>query len=303
MGARNNARAMTVDCSDHLGDSIFTGATTKILTTGKVGMEVCSTLVPMPTLSFTAHCCGYGTNIVMATSRGPTGCGKCGTCKPSKYRVASSTTTVMCRRVRGASMLANTGCVSFTRKIRRNLVHFMKSSYGSTLCRTVRSHRIHPNLYGDTKLGLMCDPLGKSKLMPMAHMLGSVKVASMAVMPRRRCPGKCFAAYDCPGPRVFTTLRLKLGLTGRANTSLVLTASPSTSHMKVTVGYPSKSCRLISKGRMKILLLSCVTTKHVRGNAVPRGPMTIGSLMSAPLTSTITRRCKMRLHGMLAKFG
>lgn len=303
LGERFRGPDYTVKCSSEVGDSCFSVRTTGALTTGNIGICVCGRLRPAPYLSCTVEGFRSSNNVVLATSRGPTGCGNCGYCSCGNCRVASRRTTRACRCVRGISCFANVGSVSFSRTISGNLVRCVSRSIVRSFLSRIRGRYICPRVYGGTSLDIVCAPLGNANGGPIERVLGHVNIRGVCVIPRRRVPGNGFPAYPCPGPRVERTFRLTLGTTGRVGPSVLLTASPSYSEINVTIPGGGNSCALVDNGRINTVLLGCLLSRHGTGNALPRGTITIGSFISASLTRRVTGGCGYAFGGLLANFG
>lgn len=62
----------------------------------------------------------------------------------------------------------------------------------------------------------------------------------MRAIPRRVIGDNSFPAIISPGPRGTRTLSVTVSLTGGVSTSVMVTDSPSTSHMNVTYGGSGK---------------------------------------------------------------
>ncbi len=301
VGSVARGNDVTVDCSDHVGSSMFTGVSTRVFTTGNLGICVCDRLVPAPVLSFTIEHLGYSTNIVVATDRGPTGCGNCGTCNTSNARLKPSTTSCILSVVRDISTFSNIGMVSFSRTFGTNGVRCVSRRVVGRFLRGIGTRRIRGSL-SLSGLGIVCSPLGNANGGPIHRVLEHINIGGIAIMPRRRLPSNGFPATPCPGPRVHRTFRYTLGLTRDVPTSLLLTASPSYSHINVTIGRGNR-CVLVANGSINTILLCCVLSHGARGGALARGPVTIGAVMADRLYRGVTSSFNYGLVGILANFG
>ena len=243
-------------------------------------------LMPTPMLSFAVRELACKAGIMITASHNPAIYNGYKVYGSDGCQMTIEDSDAVLEKLKNVDILNGAKRVPFKEGIKRGLIKYIGKKTINSYFKEVEKQQLNPGVCLDYPLKIVYTPLNGTGNKPVRHILESIGVAKVVVVPQQELPDGDFPTAPYPNPELPDTLKLGLELCRKEKPDIFIATDPDADRVGFAVRREGRY-KVLTGNEIGILLLNyCIEARNEK-RLMPKNPVTVKSVVSTPLADKI----------------
>lgn len=293
---------VAISYDSRIKSDIFAKSVAKVFAANGIKVYIYSELMPTPMLSFAVRELKCQGGVMVTASH-----------NPSKYNGYKAYGADGCQlnledaekviqKVNSLDMFNDVKSVDFETALKDGRIEYIGDDVINAFYENVLAQGINTKLVADSGLKVVYTPLNGTGNKPVRHILSTIGVKDVTVVPEQENPDGTFKTCPYPNPEIREALVLGLELCDKVKPDLLLATDPDCDRVGIAVPDENGEYVLISGNEMGAMLLEYICSERTRLGTMPENPVTVKTIVTTDIVKRIAAKYGVEVIEVLTGF-
>ena len=293
---------VAISYDSRIKSDVFAKSVAKVFAANGIKVYIYSELMPTPMLSFAVRELKCQGGVMVTASH-----------NPSKYNGYKAYGADGCQlnledaekviqKVNSLDMFNDVKSVDFEAALKDGRIEYIGDDVINAFYENVLAQGINTNLVADSGLKVVYTPLNGTGNKPVRHILSTIGVKDVTVVPEQENPDGTFKTCPYPNPEIREALVLGLELCDKVKPDLLLATDPDCDRVGIAVPDENGEYVLISGNEMGAMLLEYICSERTRLGTMPENPITVKTIVTTDIVKRIAEKYDVEVIEVLTGF-
>ena len=288
--------SVVIGYDSRIKSDVFADVAADVFSANGIIVEKWSTLLPVPTVSYTTRYLSASAGVMITASHNPS--------KYNGYKVYGADGCQITTEA-ATEILDEINKVDIFTDVRLEKKAEIKSIPDSVLTAFIEEVKNQSVLYGeevDKNVAIVYSPLNGTGLVPVTRVLAEMGYSNVTVVEEQRDPDGNFPTCPYPNPEIKEALALGLEYCKKYNADLMLATDPDCDRVGIAVKDKNGDYQLLSGNEVGILLFDYICSQRVKHGKMPNRPVMVKTIVTMDLGEKIAEHYGVETRNVLTGF-
>ncbi|MGN0634418.1 MAG: phospho-sugar mutase [Oscillospiraceae bacterium] len=293
---------VAISYDSRIKSDVFAKEAARVLVANGIKVFIYPELMPTPMLSFAVRYYGAAAGIMVTASHNPA--------KYNGYKVYGSdgcqitldVANTVIGKINNVSMFGGAKIVSFEEGLASGMINYIGQDCLDAYYAKVLEQGIHTDLVADSGLKVVYTPLNGTGNKPVRHILSTIGIKDVTVVPEQENPDGNFPTCPFPNPEIKEALAYGLKLCETVKPDLLLATDPDADRVGIAVPAPDGSYVLFSGNEVGALLMEYICSERIALGTMPERPVAVKTIVTTDIVAKMAKEYGVELREVLTGF-
>ena len=299
---QGGSQTVAISYDSRLKSDIFAKEAAGVLAGNGISVRIYDALMPVPALSFATRYYKCNAGIMVTASHNPSKYNGYKAYGPDGCQMTDDAAAIVYDEIQKTDIFSGVKRISFAKGVDEGLIRFVEDECKDAFYEAIESRQVRPGLAKDAGLKLVYSPLNGTGLVPVTRVLNDIGITDITIVPEQEYPNGYFTTCSYPNPEIYEALEYGLKLAEQTGADLMLATDPDADRVGIAMKCPDGSYELVSGNEMGVLLLDYICAGRIEKGTMPKDPVAVMSIVSAPLADRVAEHYGVELRHVLTGF-
>lgn len=280
----------------------FAKAAAGVFAANGIHVYIYSELMPTPMLSFAVRELECQAGVMVTASHNPS--------KYNGYKAYGSDgcqlnltdAEAVIKKVNALDMFDGVKYINFDEAVNSGMIKYIDQNIIDKYYENVLAQGLNTDLVAESGLKVVYTPLNGTGNKPVRHILDTIGIKNIIVVPEQEMPDGNFTTCPYPNPEIREALELGLKLCDEVKPDLLLATDPDCDRVGIAVPDEKGGYVLFSGNEVGAMLLEYICSERTRLGTMPKNPVTVKTIVTTDIIMKIAEKYGVELIEVLTGF-
>lgn len=299
---QGGTQTVAISYDSRIKSDLFARTAAEVLAANGVKVRIYKVLMPVPALSFATRYYNCNAGIMVTASHNPAKYNGYKAYGPDGCQMTDEAADIVYAEIQKTDVLNGAKTMPFEEGLSSGMIQYVEDACTEGLYDAIKACSVRPGLCENAGLKLVYSPLNGSGLVPVMHVLNSIGISDITIVPEQKYPDGNFPTCPYPNPEIYEALRLGLELAEKEGADLMLATDPDADRVGIAVRCKDGSYELLSGNAVGVLLLDYICAARKEAGTMPENPVVVKSIVSTPLADVVAAHYGVECRNVLTGF-
>lgn len=294
--------SVAISYDSRIKSDLFSKEAAAVLAANNIKVYIYKNLAPVPLLSFAVRHLGASAGVMVTASHNPAKYNGYKAYGSDGCQMTTESADAVFAEIEKLDIFAGIKTMPFEQALAEGTIQYVPEETLEAYYKNVEAQSIHPGLCKTAGLKLVYSPLNGSGNVPVRHVLASIGITDVTVVPEQENPDGNFPTCPYPNPEIRETLGLGLALAEKTGADLMLATDPDADRVGIAVRDENGQYHLPSGNEVGVLLLNYIAAGRQENGTMPKNAVMVKSIVSTPMADEIASAYKVDAVNVLTGF-
>lgn len=280
----------------------FAKAAAGVFAANGIHVYIYSELMPTPMLSFAVRELNCQAGVMVTASHNPSKYNGYKAYGADGCQLNLTDAEAVIKKVNALDMFDGVKHIKFDDAVISGMVEFIGQNVIDRFYENVLAQGLNTNLIADSGLKVVYTPLNGTGNKPVRHILDTIGVKNITVVPEQEMPDGNFTTCPYPNPEIREALELGLKLCDEVKPDLLLATDPDCDRVGIAVPDEKGGYVLFTGNEVGAMLLEYICSERTRLGTMPKNPITVKTIVTTDIIKKIAEKYGVELIEVLTGF-
>ncbi|MBE6855061.1 MAG: phospho-sugar mutase [Ruminococcus sp.] len=293
--------SVAISYDSRIKSDLFAKAAAEVLAANNIHVHIYPALAPTPMLSFAVRELKCSGGIMITASHNPAKYNGYKAYGADGCQMTLDAAARVMEEIDAIPVFDGAKHMPFDDAVNAGLVTYIGDAVYEAYYKNVFAQGIHTDLCAQSGLKVVYTPLNGTGNKPVRHILDTIGIKDVVVVPEQENPDGNFTTCPYPNPEIREALTLGLALCDQVKPDLLLATDPDADRVGIAVpdgdGYT-----LITGNEMGAMLLEYICAERTANGTMPERPITVKTIVTTDIVRAIAENYGVEVYEVLTGF-
>ncbi len=293
--------SVAISYDSRIKSDLFAKAAAEVLAANNIHVHIYPALAPTPMLSFAVRELKCSGGIMITASHNPAKYNGYKAYGADGCQMTLDAAARVMEEIDAIPVFDGAKHMPFDDAVNTGLVTYIGDAVYEAYYKNVLAQGIHTDLCAQSGLKVVYTPLNGTGNKPVRHILDTIGIKDVVVVPEQENPDGNFTTCPYPNPEIREALTLGLALCDQVKPDLLLATDPDADRVGIAVpdgdGYT-----LITGNEMGAMLLEYICAERTANGTMPERPITVKTIVTTDIVRAIAENYGVEVYEVLTGF-
>ena len=293
--------SVAISYDSRIKSDLFAKAAAEVLAANNIHVHIYPALAPTPMLSFAVRELKCSGGIMITASHNPAKYNGYKAYGADGCQMTLDAAARVMEEIDAIPVFDGAKHMPFDDAVNAGLVTYIGDAVYEAYYKNVLAQGIHTDLCAQSGLKVVYTPLNGTGNKPVRHILNTIGIKDVVVVPEQENPDGNFTTCPYPNPEIREALTLGLALCDQVKPDLLLATDPDADRVGIAVpdgdGYT-----LITGNEMGAMLLEYICAERTANGTMPERPITVKTIVTTDIVRAIAENYGVEVYEVLTGF-
>ncbi|MBQ8905324.1 MAG: phospho-sugar mutase [Ruminococcus sp.] len=293
--------SVAISYDSRIKSDLFAKAAAEVLAANNIRVHIYPALAPTPMLSFAVRELKCSGGIMITASHNPAKYNGYKAYGADGCQMTLDAAARVMEEIDAIPVFDGAKHMPFDDAVNAGLVTYIGDAVYEAYYKNVLAQGIHTDLCAQSGLKVVYTPLNGTGNKPVRHILDTIGIKDVVVVPEQENPDGNFTTCPYPNPEIREALTLGLALCDQVKPDLLLATDPDADRVGIAVpdgdGYT-----LITGNEMGAMLLEYICAERTANGTMPERPITVKTIVTTDIVRAIAENYGVEVYEVLTGF-
>lgn len=280
----------------------FAKAAAGVFAANGIRVYIYSELMPTPMLSFAVRELKCQAGVMVTASHNPSKYNGYKAYGADGCQLNLTDAEAVIKKVNALDMFDGVKYVNFEDAVNDGMITYIEQNIIDKFYENVLAQGLNTDLVADSGLKVVYTPLNGTGNKPVRHILDTIGIKDVIVVPEQEMPDGNFTTCPYPNPEIRDALELGLKLCDEVKPDLLLATDPDCDRVGIAVPDEKGGYVLFSGNEVGALLLEYICSERTRLGTMPKNPVTVKTIVTTDIIMKIAQKYGVEVIEVLTGF-
>lgn len=280
----------------------FAKAAAGVFAANGIRVYIYSELMPTPMLSFAVRELKCQAGVMVTASHNPSKYNGYKAYGADGCQLNLTDAEAVIKKVNALDMFDGVKYVNFEDAVNDGMITYIGQNIIDKFYENVLAQGLNTDLVADSGLKVVYTPLNGTGNKPVRHILDTIGIKNVIVVPEQEMPDGNFTTCPYPNPEIRDALELGLKLCDEVKPDLLLATDPDCDRVGIAVPDEKGGYVLFSGNEVGALLLEYICSERTRLGTMPKNPVTVKTIVTTDIIMKIAEKYGVEVIEVLTGF-
>lgn len=280
----------------------FAKAAAGVFAANGIRVYIYSELMPTPMLSFAVRELKCQAGVMVTASHNPSKYNGYKAYGADGCQLNLTDAEAVIKKVNALDMFDGVKYVNFEDAVNDGMITYIEQNIIDKFYENVLAQGLNTDLVADSGLKVVYTPLNGTGNKPVRHILDTIGIKNVIVVPEQEMPDGNFTTCPYPNPEIRDALELGLKLCDEVKPDLLLATDPDCDRVGIAVPDEKGGYVLFSGNEVGALLLEYICSERTRLGTMPKNPVTVKTIVTTDIIMKIAEKYGVEVIEVLTGF-
>ena len=293
--------SVAISYDSRIKSDLFAKAAAEVLAANNIRVHIYPALAPTPMRSFAVRELKCSGGIMITASHNPAKYNGYKAYGADGCQMTLDAAARVMEEIDAIPVFDGAKHMPFDDAVNAGLVTYIGDAVYEAYYKNVLAQGIHTDLCAQSGLKVVYTPLNGTGNKPVRHILDTIGIKDVVVVPEQENPDGNFTTCPYPNPEIREALTLGLALCDQVKPDLLLATDPDADRVGIAVpdgdGYT-----LITGNEMGAMLLEYICAERTANGTMPERPITVKTIVTTDIVRAIAENYGVEVYEVLTGF-
>lgn len=297
---QNSSVAIAYD--SRIKSDTFAKAAAGVFAANGIRVYIYSELMPTPMLSFAVRELKCQAGVMVTASHNPSKYNGYKAYGADGCQLNLTDAEAVIKKVNALDMFDGVKYVNFEDAVNDGMITYIGQNIIDKFYENVLAQGLNTDLVADSGLKVVYTPLNGTGNKPVRHILDTIGIKNVIVVPEQEMPDGNFTTCPYPNPEIRDALELGLKLCDEVKPDLLLATDPDCDRVGIAVPDEKGGYVLFSGNEVGAMLLEYICSERTRLGTMPKNPVTVKTIVTTDIIMKIAEKYGVEVIEVLTGF-
>lgn len=280
----------------------FAKAAAGVFAANGIRVYIYSELMPTPMLSFAVRELKCQAGVMVTASHNPSKYNGYKAYGADGCQLNLTDAEAVIKKVNALDMFDGVKYVNFEDAVNDGMITYIEQNIIDKFYENVLAQGLNTDLVADSGLKVVYTPLNGTGNKPVRHILDTIGIKNVIVVPEQEMPDGNFTTCPYPNPEIRDALELGLKLCDEVKPDLLLATDPDCDRVGIAVPDEKGGYVLFSGNEVGAMLLEYICSERTRLGTMPKNPVTVKTIVTTDIIMKIAEKYGVEVIEVLTGF-
>lgn len=280
----------------------FAKAAAGVFAANGIRVYIYSELMPTPMLSFAVRELKCQAGVMVTASHNPSKYNGYKAYGADGCQLNLTDAEAVIKKVNALDMFDGVKYVNFEDAVNDGMITYIGQNIIDKFYENVLAQGLNTDLVADSGLKVVYTPLNGTGNKPVRHILDTIGIKNVIVVPEQEMPDGNFTTCPYPNPEIRDALELGLKLCDEVKPDLLLATDPDCDRVGIAVPDEKGGYVLFSGNEVGAMLLEYICSERTRLGTMPKNPVTVKTIVTTDIIMKIAEKYGVEVIEVLTGF-
>lgn len=280
----------------------FAKAAAGVFAANGIRVYIYSELMPTPMLSFAVRELKCQAGVMVTASHNPSKYNGYKAYGADGCQLNLTDAEAVIKKVNALDMFDGVKYVNFEDAVNDGMITYIEQNIIDKFYENVLAQGLNTDLVADSGLKVVYTPLNGTGNKPVRHILDTIGIKDVIVVPEQEMPDGNFTTCPYPNPEIRDALELGLKLCDEVKPDLLLATDPDCDRVGIAVPDEKGGYVLFSGNEVGAMLLEYICSERTRLGTMPKNPVTVKTIVTTDIIMKIAEKYGVEVIEVLTGF-
>lgn len=294
--------SVAIAYDSRIKSDIFAKAAAGVFAANGIHVYIYSELMPTPMLSFAVRELKCQAGVMVTASHNPSKYNGYKAYGADGCQLNLTDAEAVIKKVNALDMFDGVKYVNFDEAVNSGMIKYIGQNVIDKFYENVLAQGLNTNLVAESGLKVVYTPLNGTGNKPVRHILDTIGIKNVIVVPEQEMPDGNFTTCPYPNPEIREALELGLKLCDEVKPDLLLATDPDCDRVGIAVPDEKGGYVLFSGNEVGAMLLEYICSERTRLGTMPKNPVTVKTIVTTDIIMKIAEKYGVELIEVLTGF-
>lgn len=294
--------SVAIAYDSRIKSDIFAKAAAGVFAANGIHVYIYSELMPTPMLSFAVRELKCQAGVMVTASHNPSKYNGYKAYGADGCQLNLTDAEAVIKKVNALDMFDGVKYVNFDEAVNSGMIKYIGQNVIDKFYENVLAQGLNTNLVAESGLKVVYTPLNGTGNKPVRHILDTIGIKNVIVVPEQEMPDGNFTTCPYPNPEIREALELGLKLCDEVKPDLLLATDPDCDRVGIAVPDEKGGYVLFSGNEVGAMLLEYICSERTRLGTMPENPVTVKTIVTTDIIMKIAEKYGVELIEVLTGF-
>lgn len=280
----------------------FAKAAAGVFAANGIHVYIYSELMPTPMLSFAVRELECQAGVMVTASHNPSKYNGYKAYGADGCQLNLTDAEAVIKKVNALDMFDGVKYINFDEAVNSGMIKYIDQNIIDKYYENVLAQGLNTDLVVESGLKVVYTPLNGTGNKPVRHILDTIGIKNIIVVPEQEMPDGNFTTCPYPNPEIREALELGLKLCDEVKPDLLLATDPDCDRVGIAVPDEKGGYVLFSGNEVGAMLLEYICSERTRLGTMPKNPVTVKTIVTTDIIMKIAEKYGVELIEVLTGF-
>lgn len=280
----------------------FAKAAAGVFAANGIHVYIYSELMPTPMLSFAVRELECQAGVMVTASHNPSKYNGYKAYGADGCQLNLTDAEAVIKKVNDLDMFDGVKYINFDEAVNSGMIKYIDQNIIDKYYENVLAQGLNTDLVAESGLKVVYTPLNGTGNKPVRHILDTIGIKNIIVVPEQEMPDGNFTTCPYPNPEIREALELGLKLCDEVKPDLLLATDPDCDRVGIAVPDEKGGYVLFSGNEVGAMLLEYICSERTRLGTMPKNPVTVKTIVTTDIIMKIAEKYGVELIEVLTGF-
>lgn len=280
----------------------FAKAAAGVFAANGIHVYIYSELMPTPMLSFAVRELECQAGVMVTASHNPSKYNGYKAYGADGCQLNLTDAEAVIKKVNALDMFDGVKYINFDEAVNSGMIKYIDQNIIDKYYENVLAQGLNTDLVAESGLKVVYTPLNGTGNKPVRHILDTIGIKNIIVVPEQEMPDGNFTTCPYPNPEIREALELGLKLCDEVKPDLLLATDPDCDRVGIAVPDEKGGYVLFSGNEVGAMLLEYICSERTRLGTMPKNPVTVKTIVTTDIIMKIAEKYGVELIEVLTGF-
>lgn len=294
--------SVAIGYDSRIKSDVFAKVAAGVFAANGVQVNLWSTLMPVPTVSFATRYLGTSAGVMITASHNPSKYNGYKVYGADGCQITTEAATKILAEIEKLDIFADVNTGDFDAGLAEGIIRFIPEEVYTAFVDEVKHQSV---LFGEEvnkDVAIVYSPLNGSGLRPVTRVLKEMGYSNITVVKEQEQPDGNFPTCPYPNPEIKEAMALGMEYARRCNADLLLATDPDCDRVGIAVKNKTGEYELLTGNQVGLLLLDYICSQRVKHGKMPDDPVMVKTIVTMDMGEQIASHYGVRTVNVLTGF-
>lgn len=294
--------SVTIGYDSRIKSDVFARVAAGVFAANSIQVNLWSTLMPVPTVSFATRYLGTSAGVMITASHNPSKYNGYKVYGADGCQITTEAADKILAEIEKLDIFADVNTCDFDAGLAGGRIRFISEDVYTAFVDEVKHQSV---LFGEEvnkDVAIVYSPLNGSGLKPVTRVLKEMGYSNITVVKEQEQPDGNFPTCPYPNPEIKEAMALGMEYARNCNADLLLATDPDCDRVGIAVKNKAGEYELLTGNQVGLLLLDYICSQRIKHGKMPADPVMVKTIVTMDMGEQIAKHYGVRTINVLTGF-